>query len=351
MSLITKLNITPGQLTLAELRSVSRYEGIEYSLDQNAVEGINNSAAAVQDVIKKNQVVYGINTGFGLLANTKIKEEELELLQRSIVLSHSAGFGEYMEDATVRLMMVLKINSLARGFSGIRLSVIEALIQLLNAQVYPCVPKKGSVGASGDLAPLSHMVLPLLGEGEMSYQDQVISAEEGLKIANLEPITLAAKEGLALLNGTQASTAFALEGLFAAEDLFAAGVSIGSMSVEAAMGSRAPFDDRVHQVRGQKGQIDAARAYREILDTDSEIGRSHLDCEKVQDPYSLRCQPQVMGACLTQIRQAAEVLHVEANGVTDNPLVFANEGDFISAGNFHAEPVAMAADNLALAIA
>ena len=351
MSLITKLNIVPGQLTLAELRAVSRYEGIEYSLDQSAVEGINNSAAAVQDVIKKNQVVYGINTGFGLLASTRIKEEELELLQRSIVLSHSAGFGEYMEDATVRLMMVLKINSLARGFSGIRLSVIEALIQLLNAQVYPCVPKKGSVGASGDLAPLSHMVLPLLGEGEMSYQDQVIPAEEGLRIAGLSPITLAAKEGLALLNGTQASTAFALEGLFAAEDLFAAGVTIGAMSVEAAMGSRAPFDDRVHQVRGQKGQIDAAHAYREILDTDSEIGRSHLDCEKVQDPYSLRCQPQVMGACLTQIRQAADVLHVEANGVTDNPLVFANEGDFISAGNFHAEPVAMAADNLALAIA
>jgi histidine ammonia-lyase len=164
-------------------------------------------------------------------------------------------------------------------------------------------------------------------------------------------MTLAAKEGLALLNGTQASTAFSLEGLFHAEDLFAAGVVIGSMSVEAAMGSRAPFDDRVHQVRGQRGQIDAARAYRHILDHNSAIGSSHLDCEKVQDPYSLRCQPQVMGACLTQIRQAAEVLHIEANGVTDNPLVFANEGDFISAGNFHAEPVAMAADNLALAIA
>jgi histidine ammonia-lyase len=229
--------------------------------------------------------------------------------------------------------------------------VIQTLIKLLNAEVYPCVPKKGSVGASGDLAPLSHMVLPLLGEGEMSHNDQVISAEEGLKIAGLEPINLAAKEGLALLNGTQASTAFALEGLFYAEDLYAAGTVIGSMSVEAALGSRAPFDERVHLVRGQKGQIDAAVAYREILTDSSEIGRSHLDCEKVQDPYSLRCQPQVMGACLTQIRQAAEVLHVEANGVTDNPLVFANEGDFISAGNFHAEPVAMAADNLALAIA
>ncbi|MFB1015758.1 MAG: histidine ammonia-lyase [Alteromonadaceae bacterium] len=348
---INTLNIIPGQLTLAQLRDVVRYNDITYSLDESAFEEINKSAAAVQQVILENRVVYGINTGFGLLANTRIKTEELELLQRSIVLSHSAGFGEYMEDETVRLMMVLKINSLSRGYSGIRLKVIQALITLLNAQVYPCVPKKGSVGASGDLAPLSHMVLPLLGEGEMSYQDEVITATEGLEIAGLKPISLAAKEGLALLNGTQASTAFSLEGLFYAEDLFAAAVTIGSMSVEAALGSRAPFDERVHLVRGQRGQIDAAVAYREILTEDSEIGRSHLDCEKVQDPYSLRCQPQVMGACLTQIRQAAEVLHVEANGVTDNPLVFANEGDFISAGNFHAEPVAMAADNLALAIA
>ena len=348
---ISKLNIVPGKLTLAQLRAANRYNGIHYSLDENAFDEINKSADAVQQVIKDDRVVYGINTGFGLLANTRIKTDELELLQRSIVLSHSAGFGEYMEDSTVRLMMILKINSLSRGFSGIRLKVIQALITLLNAEVYPCVPKKGSVGASGDLAPLSHMVLPLLGEGEMSYQDEVITAAAGLKIAGLEPVTLAAKEGLALLNGTQASTAFALEGLFHAEDLYAAGTVIGAISVEAAMGSRAPFDDRVHQVRGQKGQIDAAMAYRKILTDSSEICESHLDCEKVQDPYSLRCQPQVMGACLTQIRQAAEVLHVEANGVTDNPLVFANEGDFISAGNFHAEPVAMAADNLALAIA
>ncbi|MFT5757993.1 MAG: histidine ammonia-lyase [Alteromonadaceae bacterium] len=351
MSDMTTLNIIPGQLTLAQLRNVVKYDGIEYSLDESAFDAIHQSAEAVQQVIREDRVVYGINTGFGLLASTRIKTEELELLQRSIVLSHSAGFGEYMEDATVRLMMVLKINSLSRGFSGIRLKVIQALITLLNAEVYPCVPKKGSVGASGDLAPLSHMVLPLLGEGEMSYNDEVIPALEGLKIAGLEPLTLAAKEGLALLNGTQASTAFSLEGLFHAEDLFAAGVVIGAMSVEAALGSRAPFDDRVHQVRGQKGQIDAAVAYRYVLDENSEIGGSHVDCEKVQDPYSLRCQPQVMGACLTQIRQAAEVLHIEANGVTDNPLVFANEGDFISAGNFHAEPVAMAADNLALAIA
>ncbi|WP_440875313.1 histidine ammonia-lyase [Thalassotalea sp. PLHSN55] len=348
---MTTLNIIPGKISLAQLRQVAKRSDMTFSLDETAFDEINKSAAAVQQVIKEDRVVYGINTGFGLLASTRIKNDELELLQRSIVLSHSAGFGDFMDDATVRLMMVLKINSLSRGFSGIRLQVIQALITLLNAKVYPCIPKKGSVGASGDLAPLSHMVLPLLGEGEMRYQGEVMPANQGLKIAEIAPLTLAAKEGLALLNGTQASTAFALEGLFHAEDLFAAGVTVGAMSVEAAKGSRAPFDARVHQVRGQKGQIDAAMAYRHILDSDSEIGRSHVDCEKVQDPYSLRCQPQVMGACLQQIRQAAEVLHVEANGVTDNPLVFANEGDFISAGNFHAEPVAMAADNLALAIA
>jgi histidine ammonia-lyase len=345
-----QLEIDPGTMSLVQLRKVIA-QPVQLILNSASHQAINASSAAVTRVIEQGRVVYGINTGFGLLASTRIKNEELELLQRSIVLSHSAGFGEYMEDTTVRLMMVLKINSLSRGYSGIRLEVIQALITLLNAQVYPCVPKKGSVGASGDLAPLAHMVLPLLGEGEMSYQDQVIPAVEGLKIAGLEPITLAAKEGLALLNGTQASTAFSLEGLFNAEDLYAASTVIGSISVEAALGSRAPFDHRVHFVRGQKGQIDAAMAYRTILTNSSEISQSHVDCEKVQDPYSLRCQPQVMGACLTQIRQAAEVLHAEANGVTDNPLIFANDGDFISAGNFHAEPVAMAADNLALAIA
>ncbi|TKB43288.1 histidine ammonia-lyase [Thalassotalea mangrovi] len=346
---MSQLNIVSGQLSLADLRRVSR-EAVKITLDSSCFDAINKSAEAVQKVIREDKVVYGINTGFGLLANTRIKTEELELLQRSIVLSHAAGYGEPMDEATVRLMMVLKINSLSRGFSGIRLSVIEALISLINAEVYPYVPKQGSVGASGDLAPLSHMVLPLLGEGEVLHKGEVISAVEGLKIAGLEPVTLAAKEGLALLNGTQASTAFALEGLFLAEDLYASSTMIGAMSVEAAMGSRAPFDHRVHAIRGQQGQIDAAAAYRAMLTDTSEIAQSHIDCEKVQDPYSLRCQPQVMGACLTQIRQAAEVLLVEANGVTDNPLVFADDGDFISGGNFHAEPVAMAADNLAIAI-
>ncbi|RPA35939.1 histidine ammonia-lyase [Shewanella frigidimarina] len=342
--------LIPGTLTLAQTRAISR-NSVKLTLAKEAIKDINQSAEIVQQVLREGRTVYGINTGFGLLANTKIVPEDLQLLQRSIVLSHAAGIGKYMQDATVRLMMVLKINSLSRGFSGIRLEVIEFLIQLVNAGVYPCVPEKGSVGASGDLAPLAHMCLPLLGEGEMSYQGLIISAAEGLEIAGLKPIELAAKEGLALLNGTQASTALALEGLFNAEDLFAASSIIGAMSVEAAMGSRSPFDARIHAARGQKGQIDSAAIFRHLLTNESEISLSHTNCEKVQDPYSLRCQPQVLGACLTQIRQAAEVLGAEANGVTDNPLVFQDTGDIISGGNFHAEPVAMAADNLAIAIA
>ncbi|ACA89086.1 histidine ammonia-lyase [Shewanella woodyi] len=347
---MSHLVLKPGTLTLSQIRDISRNK-LTLELADEAIADINISSGIVQKIIDEGRTVYGINTGFGLLANTKIEDKDLQLLQRSIVLSHAAGTGQYMQDATVRLMMVLKINSLSRGFSGIRLEVINFLIQLVNAEVYPCVPEKGSVGASGDLAPLSHMSLTLLGEGEVSYKGQIMSAKEGLEIAGLEPIELAAKEGLALLNGTQASTALALEGLFNAEDLFAASSVIGAMSVEAAMGSRSPFDPRIHAARGQKGQMDAAGLFRHLLGDESEISLSHVDCEKVQDPYSLRCQPQVLGACLTQIRQAAEVLGTEANGVTDNPLVFQDTGDIISGGNFHAEPVAMAADNLAIALA
>lgn len=348
--IMLELTLTPGSLDLNTLRKINN-SPVKLSLIKHAESQIAASAQTVQNVINEHRTVYGINTGFGLLANTKIADNELELLQRSIVLSHAAGIGEYMDDSTVRLMIILKINSLSRGYSGIRLQVIEFFIQLLNSQVYPCVPKKGSVGASGDLAPLAHMCLPLLAEGHMRHQGQIISAEQGLKIAGLKPLTLAAKEGLALLNGTQASTAFALQGLFRAEDLYAQSCVIGAMSIEAAMGSRAPFDARIHEIRGQQGQIDTAAIFRTLLGPQSQISESHVNCEKVQDPYSLRCQPQVLGACLTQIRQAAEVLLCESNGVTDNPLVFADVGDIISGGNFHAEPVAMAADNLAIAIA
>ncbi len=345
-----ELLIQPGKLTLADLRQ-AYLNPIKVKLDESASSAINASVACVEQIVNEGRTAYGINTGFGLLASTKIAPEDLEKLQRSLVLSHAAGVGEALDDAMVRLIILLKANSLARGFSGIRRKVIDALLVLINAEVYPHIPLKGSVGASGDLAPLAHMSLVLLGESKARYKGEWLPAVEALKIAGLEPISLAAKEGLALLNGTQVSTAYALRGLFEAEDLFAAATVCGGLSVEAMLGSRAPFDARIHEVRGQRGQIDVAAAYRDLLTDSSEISRSHEECGKVQDPYSLRCQPQVMGACLTQIRQAAEVLEIEANAVSDNPLVFAEQGDVISGGNFHAEPVAMAADNLALAIA
>ncbi len=347
---MTTLNLKPGHLTLADLRAAYQAP-VHLTLDAGAHEAIDASVACVNQIIAEGRTAYGINTGFGLLASTRIANDDLEKLQRSLVLSHAAGIGEPLDDAMVRLIMLLKINSLARGFSGIRRKVIEALITLVNAEVYPHIPLKGSVGASGDLAPLAHMSLVLLGESQARHKGQWLPASEALAIAGLEPMTLAAKEGLALLNGTQVSTAYALRGLFEGEDLYAAASVCGALSVEALLGSRSPFDSRIHAARGQRGQIDAAAAFRHLLGDSSEIGRSHAACDKVQDPYSLRCQPQVMGACLTQLRQAAEVLAVEANAVSDNPLVFAAEGEVISGGNFHAEPVAMAADNIALAIA
>jgi len=344
-----KLELNPGFLTLQQMRRIQA-EPVQLSLSPNCLDKIEAATATVREVIAQGRVVYGVNTGFGLLANTHIPDEDLKQLQRSIVLSHAAGVGDLMSEATVRLLIVLKINSLARGYSGIRLKVIKALIKLVNAEVYPCIPQKGSVGASGDLAPLAHMSTVLLGEGEVLYHGERLPGQKGLEIAGLKPCTLGPKEGLALLNGTQASTAFALQGLFAAEDMFAAAIVTGSLSVEAALGSRSPFDERIHQVSGHQSRIDTASAYRKLLDH-SQIEDSHRACESVQDPYSLRCQPQVMGACLDQLRHAAQVLQTEANAVSDNPLVFTDDNDILSGGNFHAEPVAMAADNMALAIA
>ncbi|NDL00021.1 histidine ammonia-lyase [Photorhabdus bodei] len=345
-----QLTIYPGKLTLDELRQVY-LQPIKIMLDSQIFPAIEHSVECVNAILAENRIAYGINTGFGLLASTRIEEDNLEKLQRSLVVSHAAGVGEALDDNMTRLIMVLKINSLSRGYSGIRLAVIQALIALVNAEIYPHIPCKGSVGASGDLAPLAHMSLLLLGEGQAHYQGEWLPAKEALAKANLQPITLAAKEGLALLNGTQVSTAFALRGLFEAEDLLAAAIVCGSLSVEAALGSRKPFDARVHAVRGQQGQIDVAALYRHVLEESSELSDSHINCPKVQDPYSLRCQPQVMGACLTQLRHAADVILTEANAVSDNPLVFAEQGEVISGGNFHAEPVAMASDNLALVLA
>ena len=341
--------LTPGTLTLKDLRGLLD-QPRPIALDPASHRAIDRSAAVVQAVIDRGETAYGINTGFGALARTHIKDDQLSELQRRLVLSHAAGTGDPLPDFIVRAVLILKINGLARGFSGIRRSVIEALVALLNAEVYPRIPAKGSVGASGDLAPLAHMSATLLGIGEVSHKGKVLSAVDGLKIAGLKPIDLAAKEGLALLNGTQVSTALAATGLFAADDLLRAGLIAGAMSTDAALGSDAPFDPRIHAVRGQLGQIDAARALMAVMEG-SALRASHIDCDRVQDPYSLRCQPQVMGAALDQLRHAANIIGRECNAVSDNPLVFADQGDIVSGGNFHAEPVALAADGIALAIA
>ncbi|HQR07409.1 MAG TPA: histidine ammonia-lyase [Gemmatales bacterium] len=344
------IHLTPGTLTLAELKSISRDTSLRLTLSPDCFAAIDAAHECVKRVLTEGRTVYGVNTGFGLLANTRIHPEELELLQRSIVLSHAAGVGKPIDESTVRLILALKINSLARGYSGVRRELIEALVMLFNEQIYPIIPEKGSVGASGDLAPLAHLALVLIGEGQAHHHDQIITGQEAMQRIGLAAFTLAPKEGLALLNGTQVSTAFALQGLFAAEDIFHSALVAGAMSVEAAQGSRKPFDARIHEVRGLSGQSDVAKVYRTLLDH-SEIEKSHEGCDKVQDPYSLRCQPQVMGACLMQLRHAAGILATEANGVSDNPLIFADTDEIISGGNFHAEPVALVADNLALVLA
>jgi histidine ammonia-lyase len=315
-----------NRLTLAQLRSIAR-EAPPVALDPACIPRLRAGVAAVEKVLASGAPAYGINTGFGKLAQTRIEHQELVDLQRNIVLSHAAGTGPPLSEDAVRLVIALKVASLAKGNSGVRPELVEALVALLNTRAYPPIPSKGSVGASGDLAPLAHLALALL------------------------PIGLGPKEGLALVNGTQVSAALALLGLFAIEDVFAAALVAGALSVDAAMGSDTPFDERIQRLRGHPGQIDTARRYRELL-AGSAIRASHLEGDdRVQDPYSLRCQPQVMGACLDTMRHAARVLEIEANGVSDNPLVFPESGAILSGGNFHAEPVALAADALALAAA
>ena len=343
------MTLTPGRIPLATLRRIAR--GADpLALDPASRAAIDRSAETVATVVASGERVYGVNTGFGVLARQRIAADHLADLQTRLLMSHAAGTGPLLDDATVRLILALKATSLARGHSGIRGQVIDALLALANAGVLPCVPAKGSVGASGDLAPLAHLSLPLIGRGEVRVQGHILPAAEGLARAGLAPLALAPKEGLALINGTQVSTALALQGLFAAEDVFLAALAAGALSVDAALGSDTPFDPRIHAVRGHRGQIDAAAAYRRLL-AGSGIRASHVDCDRVQDPYSLRCQPQVMGACLDHLRFVAAQLSVEANAVTDNPLVFPDAGEILSGGNFHAEPVAMAADALAVAIA
>jgi len=372
--------LRPGHLTLDELQAIhALHSGTPQPLlmDPAALPGIQASAAVVRRAAEGDAPVYGVNTGFGKLASTRISESDLAALQRNLIRSHSVGVGEPLSPPVVRLMLALKATSLARGHSGVRPVVIDTLLAVHNAGLVPCVPSQGSVGASGDLAPLSHMTLALLGEGDFLVDGRRVPAAAVLKDKGITPLELQAKEGLALINGTQTSTALALHALFAFAPVLESALVIGALTVDAARGSDGPFDPRIHALRGQPGQIDVAQYYRKLLEG-SAIRKSHermrlptgaprpslpegevqrwqsqmLDGDdRVQDPYCLRCQPQVVGACLDQLRHAARVLLCEANAVTDNPLVFAEDGAMISGGNFHAEPVALAADAMACAIA
>lgn len=325
-------------------------DGATVNIAPESLADVVASQRTIEAILQSGKTVYGVSTGFGLLASQTIPAADLTRLQRNLVLSHAAGCGALLDDEIVRLVLLLKLRSLSRGYSGVRPIVLEYLMKFLNAEAFPCIPSKGSVGASGDLAPLAHLAAALLGVGQVRMRGATIAATQALSDLGLPPLELAPKEGLALLNGTQVSTALALVGLFRAVDVFSAAIVTGAMSVDAAKGSDVPFDPRISAVRNHPGQAWCAAAYRELL-ADSAIRQSHADCKKVQDPYSLRCQPQVMGACLDQIRFVADVLVREANAATDNPLVFADSAEVLSGGNFHAEPVAMAADNLALAIA
>jgi len=340
-----RILLKPGSVSLAELRAI--WDSAPVALDEDAWAAIEAAAAAIGRILDSGRTVYGVNTGFGLLAQTRIPDDRLEELQRNLILSHSAGLGEPLDPRIVRLMMVLKVVGLARGHSGISRAVVERLLALVEADALPIIPSQGSVGASGDLAPLAHMSAALIGEGRIALEGQVVPAADALARLGLEPLVLGPKEGLALINGTQASTAIALDVLFTAERIFGAALIGGAMSVDALKGTDAAFDPRIHEARGQPGQIAVAGVLRRLLDG-SEIRDSHAECDRVQDPYSFRCQPQVMGAALDLIRNAARTLEIEANAVSDNPLLFGEEA--LSGGNFHAQPVAFAADILAIAL-
>lgn len=311
------LVLDPGHVSLAQLRAIAQ-GGVPLQLEDAAYAAMQAALEHVQHIVEEDQVVYGINTGFGKLASTKIAQDRLAELQRNLVLSHSVGTGEPLPDDVVRLVLATKAISLARGHSGVRSSLVDALLALYNANVLPVIPSKGSVGASGDLAPLSHLACVLIGEGQAKVNGVVVSGREALQQVGLQPFELGPKEGLALLNGTQVSTSLALSGLFAAENVFAAGLVAGCLTLEAIKGSVKPFDARIHAARGQLGQIDVATAVRDLLEG-SAIDPSHPNCGRVQDPYSIRCVPQVMGACLDNLRHAARVLVTEANAASDNP--------------------------------
>jgi histidine ammonia-lyase len=341
------VKLNPESIGLNVLREL--WKGARAELDPAAMERVAKSAGAVERIVSSGDTVYGVNTGFGLLANTRIPDERLAELQTNLILSHSAGLGDALPRHVTRLMILLKLLGLGRGYSGVRPLVIEALQRLLDGDAMPLIPSQGSVGASGDLAPLAHLIAALMGYGRIDLQGAILPASAALEQLGLAPLQLGPKEGLALINGTQASTALALDGLFQGERVFAAAIAAGALSVDALKGSAKPFDPRLSALRGQPGQILVARTIASLLEG-SEIVTSHIKCSRVQDPYSFRCQPQVMGAAFDLLQNAARTLTIEAAAVTDNPIVFADEDSAISGGNFHAQPVAFAADMIAMSL-
>jgi len=344
------ISLTPGAVTLATLKEIYR-DLTPARLDREARPAVEAAAQMVAEAAAGSDAVYGINTGFGKLASTKIAPEDTATLQRNLILSHCCGVGEPLPEDKTRLMMTLKLLSMGRGASGVRWLVIEQIENMLSHGVIPVVPSQGSVGASGDLAPLAHMAAAMIGAGESTYEGERMPSDAALQKAGLEPIVLGPKEGLGLINGTQFSTACALAGLFDAWRMAQASMTIAALTTDAIMGSTAPLVSDIHTLRGHAGQIDVAREMRAIMDG-SEIRESHReDDTRVQDPYCIRCQPQVVGAAMDVLRMAAKTLEIEANAVTDNPLVLVNEGRIVSGGNFHAEYVGFAADQIALAVA
>ncbi|MGZ9811377.1 histidine ammonia-lyase [Pseudoroseicyclus sp. H15] len=343
------LTLTPGATPLATLRSV--WEGEGAALDPVCRPAVEAAEALVRKAAEGEEAVYGVNTGFGKLASVRIKAEDTARLQRNLILSHCCGVGAPLDAATIRLMMALKLLSLGRGASGVAWATAQQIEAMLAADVLPVIPEQGSVGASGDLAPLAHLAAAMMGEGEAVHEGHRMPSAEALAKAGLAPIALGPKEGLALINGTQFSTACALAGLWRAWDNARAAIVTGALSTDAVMGSTAPLLAGIHALRGQPGQIAFAAAQRALMEG-SEIRESHRTGDtRVQDPYCIRCQPQVMGAAMDLLSFAARTLEVEANAVTDNPLVLVEEGRIVSGGNFHAEPVAFAADQIALALA
>lgn len=344
------IKLTPGKTTLAQIEKLYRQD-LPARLYESARGAVEASAAQVEAAVRGSEAVYGVNTGFGKLASVKIAAHDTARLQRNLILSHCSGVGEPTERGIVRLMMALKLLSLGRGASGVRWRLIEQIGAMLAKGVTPVVPAQGSVGASGDLAPLAHMAAVMIGDGEAEIGGEIMPGGAALGEAGIEPIELAAKEGLALINGTQFSTAYALGALFAARQNLEAAIVASCLSTDAIMGSTAPLRAEIHELRGHRGQIEIAAAMRKLM-SGSQIRESHReDDTRVQDPYCIRCQPQVTGACLDLLRQAGRTLEIEANAVTDNPLVIAETGRILSGGNFHAEPVAFAADQIALAVA